>query len=316
MSPSACSRSSRGAGGCLRSPAIPAPRPDALGALLVTGGAAALTLGLVKGRDWGWGSPTTGVVLALAVLALAGFALHCTRHRNPLVDPALFRSRAYSGATFVATLFTIAFGGMLLSIVLWEQDTWHWSALKTGLAIAPGPLMVPVFSLLVAGRAIARFGARAVSATGATLFGAGVAWWALAIGLHPDYAGDVLGGMLLTGVGVGLALPTYMASAAASLPPQAFATGSAVITMARQIGLAVGVAILIAVLGAPDRVPARLDGHRRCCARQRARWSRPTARPHQDHRSAARRRRPRASRRRRGGRVTDRLLRPQEDPLA
>jgi EmrB/QacA subfamily drug resistance transporter len=239
-------------------PGHPAPRPDALGALLVTGGAAALTLGLVKGRDWGWGSPTTVVVLALAILGLAAFALHCARHRNPLVDPALFRSRAYSGATFVATLFTIAFGGMLLSIVLWEQDTWHWSALKTGLAIAPGPLMVPVFSLLVAGRAIARFGARAVSATGATLFGAGVAWWALAIGLHPDYAGEVLGGMLLTGVGVGLALPTYMASAAASLPPQAFATGSAVITMARQIGLAVGVAILIAVLGAPTATAQRL----------------------------------------------------------
>src|SRR5579862_5908050 len=59
----------------------------------------------------------------------------------------------------------------------------------------------------------------------------------------------VLGGMILTGVGVGLTLPTVMATAAASLPPQAFATGSAVINMIRQTALALGVAVLIAVLG-------------------------------------------------------------------
>jgi hypothetical protein len=73
--------------------------------------------------------------------------------------------------------------------------------------------------------------------------------------LRPDYAGEIVGGMLLTGIGVGLTLPTYMATAAASLPPQAFATGSAVINMLRQVGLAVGVAVLIAVLGS-STVPA------------------------------------------------------------
>ena len=61
---------------------------------------------------------------------------------------------------------------------------------------------------------------------------------ALAAGLRPDYVGDVLGGMLLTGIGVGLTLPTLMATAAASLPPTSFATGSAVVNMLRQVGLA------------------------------------------------------------------------------
>ncbi len=56
-------------------------------------------------------------------------------------------------------------------------------------------------------------------------------------------------GMLLTGAGVGLTLPTLMGAAAASLPPHAFATGSAVINMIRQTGLALGVAVLVAVLG-------------------------------------------------------------------
>jgi MFS family permease len=148
---------------------------------------------------------------------------------------------------------------MLLSIVLWDQDVWHWSALTTGLAVAPGPLMVPLFSFLVAGRAIARFGPGQVIAVGATIFAAGAAWWALAAGTTPDYAGDMLGGMLLTGVGVGLTLPTFMATGASSLPPEAFATGSAVVNMLRQVGLAIGVAVLVAVLGAPASPAAALS---------------------------------------------------------
>jgi hypothetical protein len=94
-----------------------------------------------------------------------------------------------------------------------------------------------------------------VIAAGSTVFAAGAAWWALALGLRPDYVGDMLGGMILTGIGVGLTLPTLMASAAASLPAHSFATGSAVVNMLRQIGLAIGVAILIAILGTP-RSPA------------------------------------------------------------
>ena len=232
-------------------PGHPTPRPDAAGAVLVTTGVGALTLGLVKGGEWGWGAGSTIAVLALAVAALAVFAVRCVRHANPLVDPALFRVRAFSGASVVALVFSVAFGAMLLSIVLWEQDVWGWSALHAGLAIAPGPLMVPLFAFLVAGRLIARFGAGLVIGAGSALFGAGIASWALAAGLRPDSAGDILAGMLLTGIGVGLTLPTLMATAAASLPPQAFATGSGVVNMLRQVGLAVGVAVFVALLGTP-----------------------------------------------------------------
>src|SRR3954451_7123351 len=240
-------------------PGHPTPRPDAAGALLLTAGVGALTLGLVKGGEWGWGSGATVAVLASAAAALAAFALRCVRDPHPLVDPALFRVRAFSGASLVALVFSVAFGAMLLSVVLWEQEVWGWSALRTGLAIAPGPLMVPLFSFLVAGRLIARLGPGPVIGGGSALFAAGVAWWSLAAGLRPDYVGDVLGGMLLTGAGVGLTLPTLMATAASSLPPQAFATGSAVVTMLRQVGLAVGVAVLVALLGTPESPAATLD---------------------------------------------------------
>lgn len=118
-------------------------------------------------------------------------------------------------------------------------------------------------AFLVTGRATTRFGAGTVMAAGSAVFAAGVAWWAAGIGLRPNYLGAVLGGMLLTGVGTGLTLPTYMASATSSLPPQAFATGSAVIAMLRQIGIAVGVAILVAVLGSPSLPAERLAAYHR-----------------------------------------------------
>ena len=141
--------------------------------------------------------------------------------------------------------------------MLWEQGTWGWSALKTGLAIAPGPLLVPTVSLLVAGRLIKRFGQAAVITTGLLSFAAGGAWWALAASLEPNYA-SVIFGMMLIGIGVGLALPTLMGTATGSLPTSSFATGSGVINMIRQTGLAVGVAVLVAIVGAPGSQAERL----------------------------------------------------------
>ncbi len=183
--------------GWLRLPHVPGHPvriPDPLAALLITGGVGALTLGLVNGGSWGWASIRTLAVLGLAVLALALFAVHCARASNPLIERALFAVRPFTGASVVALLFSAAFGAMLLSRVLWAQDVWHWSALLTGLSIAPGPIMVPLFSFLIAGRLIARFGPGPVIAAGSTIFAAGAAWWALAAGLHADYIGQMLGG--------------------------------------------------------------------------------------------------------------------------
>ncbi|MBV9415636.1 MAG: MFS transporter [Solirubrobacterales bacterium] len=244
-------------------PGHPIRRPDALSALLITGGVGALTLGLVQGETWGWGSARTIAALSLAVAMLALFALRTARGDNPLIDRALFRVRPFTGASAVAVLFSVAFGGMLLSRVLWAQDVWHWSALTTGFSIVPGPIMVPLCAFLIAGRLITRFVSGLVIAAGSTLFAVGMGWMALAATIAPDYVGDVLGGLLLTGAGVGLTLPTLMATAAAALPPTSFATGSAVINMLRQVGLAIGVAVLIAVLGSPASPASILAAYQR-----------------------------------------------------
>ena len=235
------------------------PYPDALGAALITVGVALLTLGLVKGDVWGWGSTQTIGVLVGSVAVIGSFVVHCLRASNPLLDRDLFRRRSFTGASVIATLYSVAFGALLLSLVLWFQNVWHWSALHTGLAIAPGPLLVLPTALLLTERLIRRFGSGVVIAIGASLFAIGALWFALFAGLKPDYFADILPGNVLVGVGVGLTLPTIVASATSELPPQNFATGSAVINMLRQVGLAIGVAILIAVLGTHSGAHALLD---------------------------------------------------------
>jgi EmrB/QacA subfamily drug resistance transporter len=253
--------------GWRRLPRIPGhetERPDALGVILATAGIGLLTFGLVRGGTWGWGSTGIIAILAASALLIGLFVLHCMKSRSPLIQPALFVSASFRGASIIAIFFSVAFGAMLLSIVLWEQSVWGWSALKAGLAIAPGPLMVPFMAFVVAGRLIARYGPALVISIGSLAFGTGVAWWAVAVDLQPNYVSGVLGGMILTGVGVGLTLPTMMATAASSLPPQSFATGSAVINMFRQTGLALGVALLVAILGSTTgHDPAVLDTFRR-----------------------------------------------------
>ena len=235
---------------------------DPLAAGLVTAGVTALTLALVKGGDWGWGSAATIGSLGGSVLLLGAFALHCMRARNPLIDAALFRVRTFTGSSIIALVFSIAFGAMLLSRVLFSQDVWHWSALQTGLSIAPGPIMVPLVAFGLGGRLIARFGPGRVIAAGSLVFTAGAVWWTLAASIRPDYLGGMLGGILLTGIGVGLTMPTFLATGASALPPASFATGSAVVNMLRQLGLAIGVALLIAVLGTPHGAPATLAAYR------------------------------------------------------
>jgi EmrB/QacA subfamily drug resistance transporter len=241
-------------------PEIPgheAPWPNPLDAVLVTGGIGALTFSIVKVNDWGWGSPGIALGFVTAAVLIALFVRRCLRSENPFVDPALFRIRQFTGAALVMAPYSAAFGAMLLSVALWEQTAWGWSALKTGLAIAPGPLLVPITSLLFAGKLIARFGAASVVTAGIFFFAVGMAFWASMIGLEPNAALVVMG-MIPTGIGVGLTFPTLMGVSTSALPSSSFATGSGVINMIRQASLAIGVAIFVAIIGSPASPVARV----------------------------------------------------------
>ena len=226
------------------------PLPDLLGAGLLTAGIAALTGALVEAPSWGWTSPRTIGLFAAAVVALGWFLARCLRHDRPLVELTLFRIPRYGAATAAVFLFSLGFAAMLLSNVLWCQEIWHYSAIRTGLALAPGPAMVPLLAI-GAGGLVRRFGAGSVAAVGNLLFAAGLLWRVAYAGTTPHYVTEMLPAMLLTGIGVGLALPTLISTASTALPAERFGTGSAIVNTSRQVASALGVAILVTILGTP-----------------------------------------------------------------
>jgi EmrB/QacA subfamily drug resistance transporter len=250
--------------GWIKLPRVPGhdvPAPYLWAAALITAGIAALTFGIVRLNDWGWNAPAIALSFAAAGIMLALFVAHCLRSDNPFIDPNLFRIRNFTRATLAMAPFSTAFGGFLLSLVLWEEGVWHWPAIEIGLAIAPGPFMVPVTSLLLSGRLIARFGAETVVAIGLVVFASGVVVWAMLAGPHPDLGFAVLC-VVPSGIGVGLTLPTLMGFGTSALPASSFATGSGVINMVRQIGFAVGVAIFVALVGSPGSAEAQMAAFR------------------------------------------------------
>jgi EmrB/QacA subfamily drug resistance transporter len=226
------------------------PRPDLVGAGLLMAGIAALALGIVKGPDWDWDTRVLASFAAAAVL-LPLFVRRCARHVAPVVELPMLRVRSFGVANVGTFLFFASFSVMLLGGVLFLTGVWNYSVLEAGLALAPGPLMAAIFSF-PSGKLNDRFGPRAVGAPGVLLFALGGLWWIWQVGAQPDYAAELLPGMVLSGIGVGLTIPTLSSAAVASLPPHRFATGTAVFAMSRQIGTVLGVAILIAILGTPS----------------------------------------------------------------
>jgi EmrB/QacA subfamily drug resistance transporter len=222
-------------------------RPDLLGAAMLALGIGLLTLGIVKGPDWGWGDPRDLAAFAGALAMIAGFLLRSARHQAPVIELPLLRVRSFALANLATLVFFAGFGSMLLSGVLLLTEVWGYSALEAGFALSPGPLMAATFAI-PSGRLGGRIGQRPVAVTGGLVFAASFAYILASVGPEPEYASTFLPGFMLCGVGVGMALGTLPAAAAAELPASRFATGTAVFGMARQLGSAIGVAVLIALL--------------------------------------------------------------------
>ena len=229
--------------------------PDLAGAALLVLASSVLMLAIVQGQSWGWTGVRILGLLVSAVVLTAAFLYRSATHAAPVLELGLFRSQAFSAANVASTLFFAAFGAMLLSNVLFLTRVWHEDILTAGLQISPGPVMAAV--LAVPGSILAgRFGQRAIAAIGALLFASGGVWWLTHVGLQPNYLTGFLPGMLAGGSGVGLVIPTLASAVAASLPASLYATGSAVYGMTRQFGIALGIAVLIAILGTPHDAEA------------------------------------------------------------
>lgn len=225
--------------------------PDYPGAVMLSVSIAALVLAITEGPSWGWSGRWTVMAFTIAILLGAGFVYRSSRHDEPVLDLTLFRSRSFTVANTAALLYAMGFFAMLLGNILFLTSVWHFSILDAGLAVTPGPLVVALVSG-PAGRLAARYGFRAVLLVGFGVFTAGLLWYASRVRLGPDYLGVWLPGSLISGAGIGLTFPVLSAAAVSSLQQERFAVGSAVNQTARQIGGALGVAILVVVLGVPN----------------------------------------------------------------
>jgi MFS family permease len=224
------------------------PLPDLWGATTLIAGVGLLALGFVNAPQWGWASAQVVASLTGAAAFVALFLLRSARHPSPIISFDLMRIRSFTIANVVAFLLSTSFSAMLLSYTLWAQTVWGYSALRTGLAYAPGTFLMPLVAAM-SGRLIKRLGAPAVIAIGLGLMSAGMIWWAAAAQLRPDYPGMLLAGAILTPVGSVLALATTIGVVTRDLPPTAFATGSGINGLVRQVGFVVGVSMFIAVVG-------------------------------------------------------------------
>ena len=233
--------------------------PDYPGAALLAGALALLVLAISEGPTWGWASVSIVTSFVGAAVIGAIFFVRSARHRDPVLDLTLFRARSFAVANAAVVVYAMGFFAMLLGNILFLTGVWHYSILRAGLAVTPGPLVVAVVSG-PAGRLAGRMGFRRVVLVGFAIFAAGLLWYVARVGLDPSYLTVWLPGTLVVGLGIGLTFPILGAAAVSSLHPERFAVGSAVNQTARQVGGALGVAILVVVLGTPHSAQAAL-GH-------------------------------------------------------
>lgn len=220
---------------------------DLPGVALFAVAAAALTYGLTRGAEDGWTDAVTMGAFAAAVAALAAFAVVQLRSAHPLLDVELLRQRAFVGVLIASlTLSGAAFASLLLTS-LWLQTVLDLSAMAAGLVILPLPAAVFITSLL-GGRLLHRVPARWAIGIGLALIGiGGLAQTALDADSHWTV---LLPGLVITGIGAGLAMPAVTGAALAAVPAERGGMASGTVNALRQLGYALTVAVLGAVFHA------------------------------------------------------------------
>jgi len=229
-------------------------------------GLGAVTLGLIESDQRGWGSLEILGLLTAGVVLLAAFAATEARRTDPMVSPRLFRDGAFSTANAVVLLAGFALLGFVFFNTLYFQAVQGWSPLQAGLRSLPNTLAV-VVSAPLAGRLASRYGYR-VPVTAGLLLAAAALWALTGIQVGTPYA-QLWWKLAMFGAGLGLSISPATAAGVAAMPGAQAGVASAVIQTSRQVGGALGVAVLGAVAAAryggatPQADPAAfLDGVR------------------------------------------------------
>jgi len=222
-------------------------RLDPFGQILIIILLGTVTYGIIEGPSYGWGSARILACFAAAALALAVFLGYERRRAEPLMDLRFFRSLPFSGAAVTAVTGLAAFAGFLFLITLYLQDVRGYRPLTAGLFLLP-MAVVMVVSAPLAGRVVAVRGARIpllIAGTGTALGGlllvfltaSSPVWYVLAC-------------CLVFGAGQGWLNPPITNSAVAGMPRSQAGVAASIASTGRQVGSALGVAVMGSVLAA------------------------------------------------------------------
>lgn len=217
-------------------------------ALLVIGiGSVALSVVQADSPDWTRQELVTAAGIGLA--SMAGFIAWARFMPEPLVDLQLFRNVTYRYVNLATFTFGIAFSMMFFAFFFYMNAIWKYPLPLAGIAMAPGPLMV-IPTAALSGRVASKRGHRPLLMTGCLVYAASAVWFLSVPGVEPAYLTQWLPGMLLSGVGVGMVMPSLAGAAVSYLPAEHYAVGSAINQAIRQIGSVMGVALTVLLLGA------------------------------------------------------------------
>lgn len=234
---------------------------DLGGSILSMIAVGSLVFAIHNGPERGWTEPLTLIVLVVGVVSAVGFAGWELRRREPLLDVSVFADRRLaSGAVALVGVFGVL-GGIFVVLFPYFQAVLGWSALRSMGAMMPMALGMMAASGL-APKVASRAGSRTTMLVGVGIAGAGLALMASIVSVDGGYL-SVLPGMLIMAVGFGLTMTPSTEAITLSLPTERQGVASALNDATREIGTALGIASLGAVLSAGYRVSVsgRLDGH-------------------------------------------------------
>jgi EmrB/QacA subfamily drug resistance transporter len=222
-------------------------RVDVFGAVLSIVGLVSLVYAIIEAPQDGWTSPKILGAFAFAAVVLGVFAWWESRCDHPMLDVNFFKNPRFTAASSGITLIFFAMFGSLFLLTQYFQFVMGYSALKTGCALLPMAITMFIVAPLSA-RFVERIGTKIVVATGLFMASFGLASFALVPAQNISYFGDIMWRMVIMAIGMGLVMAPATESIMGSLPRAKAGVGSAVNDTTRQVGGALGVAVVGSVM--------------------------------------------------------------------
>jgi EmrB/QacA subfamily drug resistance transporter len=216
---------------------------DVPGTILVITGLAALVYGLSTADTKGWGSAVTLILLIAGIVLLAAFVAVERRVEHPLLPLRIVLDRFRGGSYLAIGLSAIGMFGIFLFLTYYLQLTLGYSPVTTGLSFLPMIAALMVASTTSTTLLLPRLGPRPLIPTGLLLAACGMALLTQ-IGLHTSYAGGVLPGLVVIGLGLGLVFGCAMNMATYGADPKDAGVASAMVNTCQQVGGSIGTALL------------------------------------------------------------------------